>query len=143
MNGQSNSALNWKKWLKILLYTPNWKYPRVGLVFVFSHSLKIRENIQTRTYQDLPGLTRTYQDFHRKMQQYLEIKILSIIIIPLMFIIDKNQPYWSKYIQFQTNFNKSKSNKNNNNIGEHSYMTSDVFRAFLTYLPTLIRYFTT
>ena len=26
---------------------------------------------------------------------------------------------------------------------EHSYMTSDVFRAFLTYLPTLIRYFTT
>ena len=26
---------------------------------------------------------------------------------------------------------------------EHSYMTSDVFRSFLTYLPTLIRYFTT
>jgi hypothetical protein len=28
-------------------------------------------------------------------------------------------------------------------IREHSYMTSDVFWAFLTYLPTLIRYFTT
>ena len=28
-------------------------------------------------------------------------------------------------------------------VREHSYMTSDVFRAFLTYLPTLIRYFTT
>ena len=28
-------------------------------------------------------------------------------------------------------------------IREHSYMTSDVFRAFLTYLPTIIRYFTT
>ena len=28
-------------------------------------------------------------------------------------------------------------------IREHSYMMSDVFRAFLTYLPTLIRYFTT
>ena len=26
-------------------------------------------------------------------------------------------------------------------VREHSYMTSDVFRAFLTYLPTLIRYF--
>ena len=26
---------------------------------------------------------------------------------------------------------------------EHSYMTSDFFQAFLTYLPTLIRYFTT
>ena len=26
---------------------------------------------------------------------------------------------------------------------EHSYMTSDVFWEFLTYLPTLIRYFTT
>ena len=26
---------------------------------------------------------------------------------------------------------------------EHSYMTSDVFWGFLTYLPTLIRYFTT
>ena len=29
------------------------------------------------------------------------------------------------------------------NIREHSHMTSDVFWAFLTYLPTLIRYFTT
>jgi len=28
-------------------------------------------------------------------------------------------------------------------IREHSYMTSDVLGAFLTYLPTLIRYFTT
>ena len=28
-------------------------------------------------------------------------------------------------------------------IREHSYMTSDVFWGFLTYLPTLIRYFTT
>ena len=28
-------------------------------------------------------------------------------------------------------------------LREHSYMTSDVFWAFLTYLPTLIRYFTT
>ena len=28
-------------------------------------------------------------------------------------------------------------------IGEHSYMTSDDFWAFLTYLPTLIRYFNT
>ena len=28
-------------------------------------------------------------------------------------------------------------------FGEHSYMTSDVFWAFLTYLPTLIRCFTT
>ena len=30
-----------------------------------------------------------------------------------------------------------------NCLWEHSYMTSDVFWAFLTYLPTLIRYFTT
>ena len=28
-------------------------------------------------------------------------------------------------------------------VREHSYMTSDVFGGFLTYLPTLIRYFTT
>ena len=28
-------------------------------------------------------------------------------------------------------------------IREHSHMTSDVFGVFLTYLPTLIRYFTT
>ena len=28
-------------------------------------------------------------------------------------------------------------------IGEHSHMTSDVLGVFLTYLPTLIRYFTT
>ena len=28
-------------------------------------------------------------------------------------------------------------------LREHSYMTSDVFWVFLTYLPTLIRWFTT
>ena len=32
---------------------------------------------------------------------------------------------------------------NSKNIREHSYMTSDVLGVFLTYLPTLIRYFTT
>ena len=33
--------------------------------------------------------------------------------------------------------------ENNCQVREHSHMTSDGFGVFLTYLPTLIRYFTT
>jgi hypothetical protein len=43
------------------------------------------------------------------------------------------------------NFNKDKMNIlfGECKVREHSHMTSDVFWVFLTYLPTLIRYFTT
>jgi hypothetical protein len=68
---------------------------RENLVFVFSHSLNIKENIKTRTNQDLPG--------SRKIQQYLGIEILkynhhsldvhyrqkSTILIKIHTILDK------------------------------------------------------
>ena len=38
---------------------------------------------------------------------------------------------------------KTIASKSHNRLREHSHMTSDDFWVFLTYLPTLIRYFTT
>ena len=59
-----------------------------------------------------------------------------------------------EYLEQEYNFQMGKKNPISGNdthqlhinkitIREHSYMTSDVFWEFLTYLPTLIRYFTT
>ena len=63
-------------------------------------------------------------------------------IIKVLEMSKKHTEHADNYYELSNLF-KSQNTELSVIIREHSYMTSDVLRAFLTYLPTLIRYFTT
>ena len=80
-----------------------------------------------------------------------EIPKFSSILWPIRMSLDgfrkqanKTRSDWLKYSwKFVIHDSWNRVLSISYQVREHSYMTSDVFWAFLTYLPTLIRYFTT